>query len=95
MTRRNFIALVSLCVLVALGVIVVGVGVFATQSDYGQTAVRRSIERQVQSSIHGKVHIGRISGTFVTGVTIDSGASGRPGFARRRHGEDQPGIRSA
>ena len=72
MTRRNFIALVSLCVLVALGVIVVGVALFATQSDYGQTAMRRTIEARVQSSIHGKVHIGRISGSFLTGVTIDS-----------------------
>ena len=35
MTRRNFIALISLCVLVALGAIVVGVAVFATQSEYG------------------------------------------------------------
>ena len=72
MTRRNFIALVSLCVLVALGAIVVGVAVFATQSEYGQTAMRRSIEAQVKSSINGKVHIGRISGSFLTGVTIDT-----------------------
>ena len=72
MTRRNFIALVSLCVLVALGVIVVGVALFATRSEYGQTAMRRAIEARVQSSIHGKVHIGRISGSFLTGVTIDS-----------------------
>jgi translocation and assembly module TamB len=71
MTRRNFIALISLCVLVALGVIVVGVGMFATQSEYGQTAMSRAVEARVKASIHGKVHIGRISGNFVTGVTID------------------------
>ena len=72
MTRRNFIALVSLCVLVTLGAIAVGVAVFATQSDYGQTAMRRAIEARVKASIHGKVHIGRVSGNFLTGVTIDS-----------------------
>lgn len=72
MTRRNFIALVSLCVLVALGAIVVGVAVFATQSEYGQTVMRRAIEARVASSINGTVHIGRISGSFLTGVTIDS-----------------------
>ena len=40
MTRRNFIALVSLCVLVMLGAIVVGVGMYATQSARGQDALR-------------------------------------------------------
>ncbi|CAN5920753.1 hypothetical protein BH11GEM2_BH11GEM2_20760 [soil metagenome] len=72
MTRRNFIALVSLCVLVALGAIVVGVGMFATQSEYGQRAMSRAVAARVKASIHGKVHIGRITGNFVTGVTIDS-----------------------
>ena len=72
MTRRNFIALVSLCVLLALGALVVGVAVFVTQSEYGQTAMRQAIEAQVKSSISGKVHIGRISGSFLTGVTIDT-----------------------
>ena len=72
MTRRNFIALVSLCVLVALGAIIVGVAVFATQSDYGQMAMSRAVEARVKASIHGTVHVGRISGSFLTGVTIDS-----------------------
>ncbi|CAN5251984.1 hypothetical protein BH09GEM1_BH09GEM1_15730 [soil metagenome] len=72
MTRRNLIALVSLCVLVALGSIVVGVAVFATQSEYGQKAMSSAIQARVKASIHGKVHIGRVSGNFLTGVTIDS-----------------------
>ena len=72
MTRRNFIAVVSLCVLVALGAIVVGVALFASRSEYGQTAMRQAIEARVKSSINGTVHIGRISGGFLTGVTIDS-----------------------
>ncbi|MDB4890779.1 MAG: hypothetical protein JWL61_2634, partial [Gemmatimonadetes bacterium] len=72
MTRRNFIALVSLCVLAMLGVIVVGVGMYATQSARGQDALRDWVQARVASSINGKVHIGRISGSFLTGVTIDS-----------------------
>ncbi len=72
MTRRNLIALISLCVLAALGAIVVGVALFATQSDYGQTATRDAIQSRVKASINGKVYIGRISGSFLTGVTIDS-----------------------
>ena len=72
MTRRNFIALVSLCVLVTLGVIVLGVGMYATQSARGQDGLRSWVQARVASSINGKVHVGRISGSFLTGVTIDS-----------------------
>ncbi|MEP6617894.1 MAG: translocation/assembly module TamB domain-containing protein [bacterium] len=72
MTRRNFIALVSLCVFVALGAIVVGLGLYVTQSEYGQSEIRKAIESRVASSINGKLHIGRIGGNFLTGVSIDS-----------------------
>ena len=72
MTRRRFIALVSLCVLVALGTIVVGVGIVTTQSEWGQNGLRAWVQGRVASSINGRVHIGRISGNFLTGITIDS-----------------------
>src|ERR1700737_2389661 len=54
MTRRNFIALVSLCMLAALGVLVVGVGVMATHSEYGQDGLRQWVQGRVASSINGK-----------------------------------------
>jgi translocation and assembly module TamB len=72
MTRRRFIALVSLCVLVTLGTIVVGVGLFTTRTETGQAQLRDWIERRVASSMKGSIHLGRISGNFVTGITIDS-----------------------
>jgi translocation and assembly module TamB len=72
MTRRRFIALVSLCVFVTLGVIVLATGWFVTQSSYGQEQLRRRVQALLASSVHGKVHLGRISGSFLTGVTIDS-----------------------
>ena len=72
MTRRNFIALVSLCVFVALGVVAVGVGLAATRTEVGQRQIRHWIEARVASSINGKLHIGRIGGNFLTGITIDS-----------------------
>src|SRR5437016_1283161 len=72
MTRRNLIALISLCVVLALGLIAVGLGVFATQSNYGQETMRRAVEGRFHSAINGKVHLGRIHGNFLTGVTIDS-----------------------
>jgi translocation and assembly module TamB len=71
-TRRRFIFAVSLCTLLVLGLIGLGIGVFLTQTDSGQSGLRRAIQQQVASSIKGKVYIGRLSGNFVTGVTIDS-----------------------
>ncbi len=72
MTRRNFVALISLCMLVVLGLIGVGVGLFFTKSDSGQGTLRRAIQRQVAAGIKGKLYIGPMSGSFLTGVTIDS-----------------------
>jgi len=72
MTRRRFIALVSLCVLVALGIVTLGTGVFVMRSEWGREWLRQTVEARVASAVHGKVHIGHISGGFLTGVTIDS-----------------------
>jgi translocation and assembly module TamB len=72
MTRRRFIALISLCMLVVLGMIGVGVVLFFTQSETGQAALRRTIERQVASGIKGKLYLGHMSGNFLTGIALDS-----------------------
>ena len=61
MTRRRFVFLISLCMLVVLGLIGVGVGLFFTKSERGQAALRRTIERQVAAGIHGKLYLGRMS----------------------------------
>src|SRR5215211_2333221 len=72
MTRRRFIAIVSLCVLAMLGFVVLGTGLFVTQTEYGQDWLRGTIESRLASAVKGKVHLGRITGSFLTGVTIDS-----------------------
>jgi translocation and assembly module TamB len=72
MTRRRFVFLISLCMLVVLGLIGVGVGLFFTRSETGQAGLRRAIERQVAAGIHGKLYLGRMSGNFFTGISIDS-----------------------
>src|SRR5829696_627160 len=72
MTRRRFIAIVSLCVLGMLGVVVLATGLFVTRSETGQDWLRRTIEGRLASAVKGKVHLGRITGSFLTGVTIDS-----------------------
>jgi translocation and assembly module TamB len=70
--RRRFIGVVSLCVFAALGLIALCAGLFLTHTDTGQTLLRTSLEARVKGSINGKIHIGNISGNFLTGVTIDS-----------------------
>ena len=72
MTRRRFVALVSLCMLVVLGLIGVGTGLFFTKTDSGQAILRRAIQRQVAAGIKGKLYVGPMSGSFLTGITIDS-----------------------
>ncbi|PYP77457.1 MAG: hypothetical protein DMD35_15085 [Gemmatimonadetes bacterium] len=72
MTRRRFIAIVSLCVLVTLGTVAIGTLLFITHTDYGRELVRSTVETQLARAVKGKVHLGRISGGFLTGVTIDS-----------------------
>jgi translocation and assembly module TamB len=72
MSRRRFIALISLCMLVMLGLIGLGVGLVATRSDRGQAALRGWVQARVRSNIHGKLHLGRVSGNFFTGIEIDS-----------------------
>ncbi len=71
-TRRRFIALVSLGVLAALGLIVMLGGLLATRTDHGQRALRDWIQGRVASSIKGRVYIGAMHGSFLTGITIDS-----------------------
>ena len=51
MTRRRFIALVSLCVLAMLGLIVVGTGYFVTQSRYGQDQLSSWVQTTLASSV--------------------------------------------
>ena len=58
--------------LVVLGLVVVSVGYLATRSDSGQQALRSWVQARVGSAMHGKLYIGRVSGNWFTGVTIDS-----------------------
>ena len=55
-----------------LGIIVLGTGLFVTRSDYGREWMRGAVELQLARAVKGKVHLGRISGNFVTGLTIVS-----------------------
>ena len=72
MKRRRLVALVSACVLVAIGLLVIAGGYVLTRTEYGAEQLRSLIQQQVASRIHGKLYLGKISGGFLGGVTIDS-----------------------
>lgn len=72
MKRRHLVVLVSaitLVTLVIVAAVIVGVGV---GTDFGRSAIRSVVEREVSGRVKGKVHIGKVSGTMLTGFTIDS-----------------------
>jgi autotransporter translocation and assembly factor TamB len=72
MTRRLRIVIASAIVLVGLLAILVLSVVGVTHTGFGQERVRRMVSTMLVGSVKGKVYIGRMSGGFFTGVTIDS-----------------------
>ena len=72
MKRRHLVVLVSgitllTLIIVAAGIVGVGVG-----TDWGRSMIRSVVESEVSGSVRGKVHIGKVSGTVLTGFTIDT-----------------------
>src|SRR5579859_7432942 len=72
MTRRLRIVLASAILLVGLGVIVILSFVGVTHTGFGQERVRRMMATMLEGRVKGKVYLGRMSGGFFNGVTIDS-----------------------
>ncbi len=72
MTRRLRIVIGSAVVLVGLLLILLLSVVGVTHTGFGQERVRLMVASMLEGQVKGKVHIGRISGGFFTGVTIDS-----------------------
>ena len=72
MSRRKLVALVSAAFLLAvlLGVVALVVGV--TQTGTGQDFIRHVVSDQIAPRLQGKLYVGRISGSFFDGVTVDS-----------------------
>ena len=72
MSRRLRIAIASSIVLLTLGLIIVVAFVSLTHTRFGQDRVRGLVESMVKGKVKGKLYIGRISGGFFNGATIDS-----------------------
>ncbi len=72
MTRRRLVALVSTASILAIGLIAVLVLASITRTTYGRDKVRDFVESRITSRVQGSVHIGRITGGMLAGITIDS-----------------------
>jgi translocation and assembly module TamB len=72
MRRRHLVLLVSAATLLTLVVIAVATIGLGVGTDTGRNQIRAIIQQQVSSSVKGKIHIGRIRGTLLTGFSIDS-----------------------
>jgi translocation and assembly module TamB len=72
MKRRHLVVLVSGITLVTLIIVaaaIVGVGV---GTDWGRSMIRSVVENELSGRVQGKVHIGTVHGTMLTGFTIDT-----------------------
>ena len=60
--------------LVVLLALAIGVGVIVTRTPFGREQIRRVVEGRIGSGLQegGAVHIGRISGSLLTGLTLDT-----------------------
>src|SRR3954464_5884896 len=72
MTRRLRIVVLSAIVLVGLGVVFLLSVVGVSHTSFGQEHVRQLVLSMLKGRVKGRVYIGRMSGGFFNGVTIDS-----------------------
>jgi translocation and assembly module TamB len=72
MGRRRAVVLLSSLAMLLLGGGIVGGLIAATQSDGGRDWLRRQLARQLASGMKGTLHLGKLSGSFLTDLTIDS-----------------------
>jgi translocation and assembly module TamB len=72
MIRRRVVALISALLMLGIATVTVGAFVLATQGDRGREWIRRAIEAQLAQTMQGTVHIGTLSGSFLTDLRVDS-----------------------
>src|ERR1035437_3348242 len=70
--RRRLVVLLSAVTMILIGAGIVGALVAATQSDGGREWIRAQLVRQVARSVKGRLHVGKLSGSFLTDVGVDS-----------------------
>ena len=70
--RRRLVLAAGLITVLLMALSAVGTVMLVTGTDTGRDWLRRLIVRQVSPAVKGRLHLGRISGPILTGLTIDS-----------------------
>jgi translocation and assembly module TamB len=70
--RRRLVVLLSAITMMLIGGGIVGGLVIATQSDGGREWIRTRLQGLAASVVKGKLHLGKISGSFLTDFAVDS-----------------------
>jgi translocation and assembly module TamB len=72
MSRRRRIVFWSARALIVVIVVMAGLVVSVTQTQYGQDQIRNYVQSWINGKVQGSFYVGRISGGLFSGVTIDS-----------------------
>ena len=72
MSRRRVVVLASAAILFFLGGLVALGFVMMTRTDFGRERIRAFAESAINSRIKGKMHIGKLGGSVLGDLTIDS-----------------------
>src|SRR5450759_1048428 len=72
MGRRRHVALASAIAILLMGATLAVVLVAFTRSTRGREFIRAQTERALASVVKGKIHVGALSGSFLTDLTIDT-----------------------
>ncbi|MFI5231048.1 MAG: translocation/assembly module TamB domain-containing protein [Gemmatimonadales bacterium] len=72
MGRRRLVVLLSAITMMVIGGAIVGGLMVATQSDGGREWIRAQLQRAAGRVVHGKLHLGKLSGSFLTDFAVDS-----------------------
>ena len=72
MGRRRLVVLLSAITMMLIGAGIIGALVAATQSDGGREWIRTQLVRQVARGVHGRLFVGKLSGSFLTDFEVDS-----------------------
>lgn len=70
--RRQLLVIVSALSMILIGAALVGGLVAATQTDGGREWIRAQLARGLNRGLRGHLHVGQLSGNFLTDITIDS-----------------------
>ena len=70
--RRRLVLVAGLITVLLMMVAAVGSVLVVTGTDFGRGQLRRVVVAQLTPAVKGRLHLGRITGPILTGITVDS-----------------------